>query len=301
MMVFSSLLTSGAYIAGKLAVVQFPPLALTFYRFLFALPLIFIVLYINQPDSWLPKRHEIPYMVLLGAIGIFAYHALFFSALKHTTAINSSLVAATNPILVALLSFFVLGDHISWPRALGIILSFTGALLTITDGSWRLLINMNFNIGDILMFLAVCIWAVYSVCNCKVMIQFEISPLKLTAYCFLVGVILSFPFYLSSKPSAYLVHTTPGGWLAVCYLAVCSSVLAYLFYNIAIRKVGAARAAIFANLVPVFTIVQSILFLRESFGWFKCLSTIMIISGVFLATRSLSPKFSVSSEVRKAA
>lgn len=301
MMVFSSLLTSGAYIAGKLAVLQFPPLALTFYRFLFALPLIFVVLYIYQPDNWLPKKHEMPYIVLLGAIGIFVYHALFFSALKHTTAINSSLVAAINPILVALLSFFVLGDQIPWPRALGIILSFAGVLLTITNGNWKLLINMNLNFGDIIMFLAVCIWAVYSVFNRKVMIQFEITPLKLTAYCFLVGVIISFPFYLAQKPSTYLIHTTASGWLSVCYLAVCSSVLAYLFYNIAIRKVGAARAAVFANLVPVFTIIQSIIFLRESFGWFKFLSTVLIISGVFLTTRSLPPKFLVPAHVRKAA
>lgn len=115
--------------------------------------------------------------------------------------------------------------------------------------------------------------------------RYQLSPLTLTAYTFLVCIIFSFPFVLWENPMIWLPYTTMGGWLSVLYMAVFASVLGYLIHFIAIEKIGATKAAIFINLVPVFTIVQAVFLLGEPFSWFKVASAVIVVAGVYLATR----------------
>jgi drug/metabolite transporter (DMT)-like permease len=158
--------------------------------------------------------------------------------------------------------------------------------------------NFRFNIGDILMFAAVWSWAAYSVISRKVMQNYQISPLILTAYTFLVCTIVSIPFVLWEKPMTYLPHASWGGWLSILYMTIFASVLGYLFQLIAIQKIGAPKAAIFVNLVPVFTIVQSVLILGEPFNTFKLLSAGIIITGVYLTTRPQPQSIQVVNEAK---
>ncbi|WP_423069638.1 DMT family transporter [Dendrosporobacter quercicolus] len=104
---------SGAFIAGKFAVQEFPPFALTFLRFLFALPLIFGLLYWREPGNLAPRSGQWRPLVVLGLIGTFGYHALFFIALNHTTAINSALIGAMNPMITMLLAALFFQEGLS--------------------------------------------------------------------------------------------------------------------------------------------------------------------------------------------
>lgn len=288
-MVFAALFWSGAFITGKMAVAEFPAFALTFFRFLFALPLIFLILYVRQPGNWIPKREEWPPIILLGVLGTFLYHGLFFSCLKYTTAINSSLIGSTNPMVTALLAIVFFNERVTPLRTGGIVLSFLGVFFTVTNGNLNILADLRFNTGDMLMFAAVWCWAAYTILGRKFMEKYRLSPLTLTAYTFLVCTIVSIPFVLWENPMSYLPFTTIGGWLSILYMSVFASVLGYLFQLIAVQKIGAPRAAVFVNLVPVFTIALSLLILREPFSWFKLLSAAVIICGVYLTSRPDSP------------
>lgn len=285
MMVFSSLLSAGAFITGKLAVVQFPPFALTFFRFLIAAIVIFGLLRYWHPEEWKLQKREIAPLLLLGFIGIFMYHVLFFSCLKYTTAINSSLIAAVNPMVTAIIAAIFLSDKLTPLRITGIALSFIGVVCTVTNGDWRVITGMTFNFGDILMLMAVLCWAVYGVLNRRVMDKYGIPPIKLNFYAFVIGCLLSLPMFLREQPASFLPQTTFSGWLSIIYMAVCSSVMAYVFFSMAIREIGAPRTAIFVNLIPVFAIILSVTFLGEGFGWIKLMSTLLIILGVYLTTK----------------
>nr|WP_273484578.1 DMT family transporter [Desulforamulus ruminis] len=284
-MVLTALFWSGAFITGKMAVVEFPPFALTFWRFFFALPFIFLILYIRQPNNWLPRKKEWPSLIFLGIQGTFLYHSLFFLSLQYTTAINSSLIGSTNPMVTALLAILLFHEKFSPSRVLGILLSFLGVFLTVTNGHWREVAHLQFNKGDIVMFVAVWCFAFYSLLCRRVMQKHQLSPLTVTAYTFLVCTIVSIPFVLWEKPMSYLPHTTAGGWLSILYMSIFASVLGYLFQLMAIQKIGAPKTAIFINLVPVFTIILSIFILGEDFSLFKLFSACMIITGVFLTSR----------------
>ncbi|KJR45559.1 Permease of the drug/metabolite transporter (DMT) superfamily [Desulfosporosinus sp. I2] len=285
LMVLTSLLWSGAFITGKFSVQEFPPFSLTFFRFLFALPFIFTILYVKEPRNLFPRGKQWPALIILGFVGTFCYHALFFTSLNYTTAINSSLIGATNPMVTTLLATMFMGERLTPLRIFGIFLSFTGVFLFITNGDWQLISQFQLNHGDFLMLLGVFCFAVYSLLSRHYMKQYQLTPFMVTAYTFLICVVISIPFVLWENPSTYLSTTTARGWLSILYMSVFASVLGYLFQAIAIQRIGAPRTAVFINLVPIFTIIQSVTILGESITLIKLMCAAIVITGVYLATR----------------
>ena len=285
MMVATALFWSGAFIAGKYSGKDFSPVALTFFRFLFALPFIFAILYRRQPQAWLPRRDAWPAIIALGFGGTFLYHILFFSCLRYTTAINASLIGATNPMITTLLAAALFTEKLNSRKVSGILVSFAGVALIISNGDWQALAAFSFNIGDILMFGAVVSWAFYSVYCRKIMQKYELTPLMLTAYTFLVCTLAALPCLLWENSWTALFSAGSGAWLSILYMALFASVLGYLFQLVAIQQVGAPRTNIFINLVPVFTTIQSVLLLGEQFTLMKLVCAVSIMAGVFITTR----------------
>ncbi|MGE5373062.1 MAG: DMT family transporter [Solirubrobacterales bacterium] len=288
LMVLTTLFWAGAFIAGKLSIAQFPPFALTFFRFLIALVPVFLILIWREPGNWMPRRHEWAAYATLGFIGIFMYHALFFTCLRYTTAVNSSLIAATNPMMVMLLAFLFMRERVTGCKIIGLLLSFGGVFLTVTNGDWAIVSGLRFNPGDLLMLAAVFCWAIYGILSRRMMEKYRISPLKVTVYTFLVCVLISAPLAWWETPSLEW-GAGSDGWMAVVYMAIFPSVLGYLFNLIAIQRIGAPRAAVFINLVPVFTLALSALVLGDVPGPLKLVSAAIIIVGVYLGTRPDAP------------
>ena len=284
-MVLTSIFWSGAFITGKIAVGEFPPFALTFFRFFFALPFIFAILYLREPSNLIPRGRQWLPLIFLGFIGTFCYHSLFFTSLKYTTAMNSSLIGAMNPMVTTLLAAMFFSERLTPWRVFGIFLSFSGVFLFITNGDMQLVSQFRFNKGDIVMLIAVCCFAIYSLLSRRYMKQYSLSPLMVTAYTFLICVVISIPFFLWENPSTYLFSATASGWLSILYMSVFASVLGYLIQMVAIQRIGAPRTAIYINLVPIFTIIQSVIILGESITLFKLIGAAIVIIGVYLATR----------------
>ena len=284
-MVLTSIFWSGAFITGKIAVGEFPPFALTFFRFFFALPFIFAILYLREPGNLIPRGRQWLPLIFLGFIGTFCYHSLFFTSLKYTTAMNSSLIGAMNPMVTTLLAAMFFSERLTPWRVFGIFLSFSGVFLFITNGDMQLVSQFRFNKGDIVMLIAVCCFAIYSLLSRRYMKQYSLSPLMVTAYTFLICVVISIPFFLWENPSTYLFSATASGWLSILYMSVFASVLGYLIQMVAIQRIGAPRTAIYINLVPIFTIIQSVIILGESITLFKLIGAAIVIIGVYLATR----------------
>ena len=285
LMILTAVFWSGAFITGKIAIREFPTFALTFFRFLFALPFIYLILYSREPQNLLPRGRQWLPLIILGFIGTFCYHVFFFTSLQYTTAINSSLIGAMNPMVTTLLAVLFFHERLTTGRVIGIALSFSGVFLVVTNADMGVISGALFNKGDLLMLVAVCSWAIYSLLGRRYMKQYGLSPLMVTAYTFLVCVVFSIPFVAWEHPASYLMSTTMGGWLSILYMSVFASVLGYLIQMVAIQRIGAPRAAVYINLVPVFTIIQSVVILGESVTLFKLIGAATIISGVYLAIR----------------
>ncbi|MBB6217728.1 drug/metabolite transporter (DMT)-like permease [Anaerosolibacter carboniphilus] len=283
LMVLCTVFWAGAFIAGKIGIREFPPFSLAFFRFLFATMVIFVVMIKYEEKSWRLQKEDWPYMLALGLIGMFGYHVLFFIALKYTSAMNSSMIGATNPLITGILAAIFLKEHLSLKRFGAILLAFSGIALTVSNGDITVFTSLSFNIGDLLMLLAVLCWAVYSIISRKITDRY--SPLILTSYSFLVCLILLIPFVLWEKPLEYLPKVTWMGWTSVLYMAIFASVIGYLVQQISIKTIGASKTAAFINLVPVFSIILSALILHEEITSIKLLSAVIIITGVYLNTK----------------
>lgn len=283
LMILCTLFWAGAFIAGKIGVQEFPPFSLAFFRFLVATVIIFPIMVKYEEKDWRLKKSDLPNIIALGMIGMFGYHALFFTALKYTTAINSSMIGATNPMITSILASVLIGEKLGLKRLGAILLAFSGVVLTISNGQMEVIRNISFNIGDIIMLIAVVCWAIYSVMSKKVMPRY--SPLIITAYSFLICLVALIPFALMEKPMTYLPYVTWKGWISVVYMAVFASVVGYLVQQISIKEIGPSKTMSFINLVPVFSIMLSALILKENVTMIKLISAAIIICGVFLNSK----------------
>lgn len=283
LMTLCTLFWAGAFIAGKIGVEEFPPFSLAFFRFLVSTAIIFPIMIKYEKKDWRLKKSDFLNIIPLGMIGMFGYHALFFTALKYTTAINSSMIGATNPMITSILASLLIGEKLEIKRLGAILLAFFGVILTITNGNIEVVRSVSFNIGDIIMLIAVICWAVYSVISKKVMPKY--SPLIITSYSFLVCLAALIPFVLMERPMTYLPYVTWRGWASVVYMAVFASVIGYLVQQVSIKAIGPSKTMSFINLVPVFSIILSALILRERVTIIKLVSGAIIICGVVLNSK----------------
>ena len=283
-MVLSAFFWAGAFIAGKLSVPYIPVFTLTFLRFFIATIILYFVAAFKDKSKYKLTKKDIPIFLFTGIVGMFGYHIFFFTALKYTTAINSSLIAATNPIITTILCIIVLRDKITFKRAIGIILSFLGVFLTITNANLSTMRYLSLNKGDLLMLLAVFMWAAYSVFSKKVMHKF--SPLILTLYSFLFCSVFLIPFALYERPWMFIKQVPYYSFLAVLYMSIFASVIGYLVQQISIKQIGPSKTAIFINLVPIFSIILSVTILKESLSIVKMFTTLLIITGVYICQKN---------------
>lgn len=285
LMTCSAVFWAGAFIAGKYSVPYIPVFTLTFLRFFYAVIILWFVTRATKTDCSFQKE-KIPVYLFTGIVGMFGYHVLFFTALKYTTAINSSIIAATNPMMTTLMAFLFLHNRLERRQVFGIVLSFFGVLLTITGADPNLIRDFSFNAGDLWMLAAVAAWAAYGVFSKSK--GKGIPPIVLTFYSFLVCTILLIPFALHEQPWTVLPKVPMSAHLAVLYMSIFPSVIGYLVQQMAIKEIGPAKASVFVNLVPVFSIILAVILLGEELQPIKILTAAIIITGVYICQRERS-------------
>lgn len=286
LMVLVAFFWGGTFNAAGFALAEFHPLTIAFIRFTIATV---ILLFIGRREIFSTPVNKNDWLnfFFLGLTGIFAYNAFFLYAMKYTSPVNGSLIAAVNPIVTAILATLLLKEKFTARLAGGALLSIIGVVLVISGGSWQTIRSLEFNFGDILTLCSVISWSFYAIIGKKVSNSF--SPVITTFYSFLTGTLLLLPFGLFCKPGPAAL---PGaGWpaiAAVLYLALIGSSLAFLWWNKGVAVLGASRSSIFINLIPVATIIIS-LFFNEPITPVQIAGCILVISAVML-TADREPK-----------
>lgn len=277
-MVIACIFWAGAFIAGKFSVTEFPVFSLTFFRFFFAVILMIPILKIKN-ESFKIDKEDFYTFLKLGIIGMVGYHILFFMALKFTSSGNSSLIAATNPIITTILAYIFLKEKINIKNIISICISFFGVLIIISNGNINFITNMHFNKGDIIMVFAVFCWASYSIISKNVLKKY--SPLKVTFFAFLFCTIFLIPFVIYENPMSYIPNTTLKGWLAVIYMSIFASLIGYLIQQISIKNIGPSKTNLYINLVPMFSMILAYFILDEPVTKIKLIAGLFIITGVY--------------------
>ena len=267
---------------GRAIRASLSPVEIAFWRWLLALLIFLPFAYPHlSKQRWLVLK-EWKLLMIFGLLGAALFHTLVYTALSATTAINASLVNSCMPVVIVAMSWVIFQERITLRQALGIVTSLGGVVVIVSHGSLEVLMAVRFNPGDLWALASVPIWALYSV-------LLRIRPPELHPSAFLgatmiAGVMLLTPLYIFD--SGLTLERVPWEAVgAVVYMAVFASVLAYVFWNHAVAKVGANRAGQFVHLLPVFGTLLAIIFLGEMLRSYHVAGIVFIVAGIFLATR----------------
>ncbi len=275
---------AGNAVAARAYAAEIPPHALSFWRWTLALALLLPAGLPRVAAAWPLVRAHWKLFAVEGALSVAAYNTLLYMALQSTTAINATLVSASLPIIVVLLSWVWLGQRVSLRQAAGVALSLSGVLAVVARGRPEVLLGLEFTSGDVLMIVATTGWAVYS-------LLLRRNPPGLDPVAFLtvqiaVGVALILPLYLWEAHGGARMSLDVGALAAIAYTAVFASLAAFLLWNRGVAAVGATVAGLYIYLIPAFTALMAIPLLGERFQWFHAVGTAMIFTGIGLATRN---------------
>jgi drug/metabolite transporter (DMT)-like permease len=288
MLALSTGIWGSAFIAGKYAVESFEPTTVAFLRFFFAAVILFPFMWFTEKDRPKPTKYDWFLFAMLGLTGIAIYNICFFMASKHATIIKSSLFIAANPVLIMILSAFFLKEKISPKHIIGMISALFGVVIIISDGNFAKIIALEFARIDFILLLAVVTWALYSVLG-KVVLR-KYNAIVSTTYAIGFGTLFLLPFSLQELSIQVLVEASFSSWLAILHMSFFVTVISFILYYNGIQKIGAAKASIFINVMPVSAVILATIFFDETFTIPFVLGACLVIGGVSISTVRLKKK-----------
>jgi len=259
-----------------------PPLALTFWRWVVAVLVLLPIVWRELPAAVPYLRRSGPRLLLLCEFMVVGT-TLSVVAVNYTTAVNASLINGSQPIATSLVAFIILRERLSIASAAGIVIAFLGIFVMLSQGRLDVMLSLEFNVGDLVMLIAVVAWALYSV-----ELHRQPEHLRGSVFLFLIactGVVTVLPFYVVETIFVREFNPSWNGVAAIVYVSAVATLLAVYLWNIAIRSVGATHAALFLNLVPVFGAAFAMIFLDESLYVFHIAGAVLVFAGIVMAIR----------------
>ena len=282
LLTLTTLFWSGNFVVSRGMHAAIPPLALSFWRWALALAILLIFAgryFLKERET---VRENWKFIAVQGVLGVGLFNTLVYLAVQSTTAINAVLVNSCIPVLIAVVSWVMYREVMSVRQCLGVLLSLCGVLLIIVKGDMAALLEVRFNKGDLYVLAAALVWATYSA-NLKRFPQ-GMHPLAFLIGIVIVGLCFITPFYFLELGSGRGFLFTPSTLLTIVYVALFASVLAFIFWNKAVRKVGANKAGPFIHLMPLFSTILAVVFLGEQLALYHFKGAALIFTGIVMTT-----------------
>jgi len=286
LLTMTALFWAGNSIVGRAARDLVPPAALSFWRWTIALALLLPLAWPHLKRDWPALRARWPVMLILGALGIGAFNTLLYTGLQTTTALNSMLIQSAQPALILIVGALVMRDRTSARQIAGVAVSLAGVLIIIGRGDPGLLLALRLNGGDAIIAVAVLLWALYSVLLRR---RPAVHPLSFLAASIMVGLMVIMPVYATEIWSGRLIVPATGSALAIAYVSIFPSFLAYLFFNRSVELIGSAATGQYMNIMPLMGAGLAMLFLGEVLHLFHISGLALIVAGILVAGRPPQP------------
>jgi drug/metabolite transporter (DMT)-like permease len=275
---------AGNWVIGRMIRLDAPAAGLTFVRWAIAAGVLTVFCWRPVRAHLSEVRQAWPILLLLGLLASVLQHMPVYIGLQTTTATTASLLNATTPVFILLMAWVMLGERLTATVVAGVAVSLAGAVWIVTRGEPDMLVRWVLNVGDLWILFGTLSWAVYTICLRWRPAALPAMPL-LWAICVFGA--------LCSLPVAAVEYAMGGRFIwsapvvvSVLYISLCSTVLAYIFWNRGVQVLGPGRAGPFMYLMPVYTPVLGWVFLGESMEMFHVVGIVLIFAGILLARRS---------------
>ncbi|GHD62113.1 DMT family transporter [Jeongeupia chitinilytica] len=271
---------------AKYTVAFMSPLAIGGWRFLSAGLLLAPLVYWREGLDWTGLRRNVLPLLAMAAVGICGFNIALFYGLHWTSPVNGALIIALSPALTVLLSALLNRDAVSSRQLGGLALGLAGVATVVSHGSLPALLALSFNRGDALVFGAALAWSVYSTIPRRFVRG--LAPLQISAATIAGGGLLMSGVAQFATADFYMIP--PATVIAaIGVMSVFGSALAYIWWNDGVARIGAARAAMFMNLVPIFAGLIGVA-LGQPLSGAQLAGTVLVIGGVLLSSNRAAPK-----------
>lgn len=266
-----------SFVWFKVANVSYGPLTIVLFRLGISSALLFPVLKASKRFV-LPNKKDFKYILLLTLFEPFLYFMGESFGLQYISSTVGAVIIATIPLVSPFAAYFFYKERLSFKNILGILISFFGVTLVIYEVGIGLSASP---LGLILQFSAVFSAVAYTIVLHK--ISSKINNLSIILFQNVIGSIYFLPFWLIFEKNRFIA--TPfdrEAMLAIAYLAIFASTLAFIFFTYSIRHLGINKSNMFTNTIPVFTAIFSWIILGDQLNLQKFLGIAVVITGLFL-------------------
>lgn len=273
------------FISTKILLTAFTPIEILFLRFLLGL-LALMAVYPKRLKIK-DKRQEFTFAAA-GFCGVCLYYLLENIALTYTMASNVGVIISVAPFFTAVLShvFLKTEEKLKAQFLVGFIVAMIGICLISFNGS-KLQLNP---LGDLLAIAAAFVWAIYSLLTRKIS-RYGYHAIQTTRRIFIYGLIFMTPFLFILDFSVNVVmFVKPDYALNLVYLGLCASALCFVTWNYAVKALGAVKTSVYIYMVPVITVITSVIALKEEITWIAALGIGCALLGLFLSESKIKRK-----------
>ena len=274
--------------AGRVVATELPPIGSAWVRYVMVV--IMFLAYLKWSNQWiLPSRTQWKHVAWIGLFSTFVYQSMFMYGMRYTAAGDASLMITFNPLFTAFLAVLFLGERMSWRLFGGLVLAFTGVAVLFLASPNTDIPEMERWIGNAFIAGAAFAWAASTIIMKRVMTDIPedaeapLSPLHLTVWSSVIGLLILTPWAgIEALEATWTMPSVEAG-AGIIFLAVFSTVLAYVWFAEGIRVIGAGPSAFYIYLVPPFGILGGWLLLNEQLGTSLVVAFALIVGGVLLA------------------
>jgi drug/metabolite transporter (DMT)-like permease len=269
-----------SFIATKFALSELTPEAIILLRLLLGIAFLLIIALFTRRDFSVSLKNHLG-IFILALIAVF-HLWIQITGLKFTSATNTGWIIGVTPVFMAILGFLLFKENITLTKISGIVIAFIGLLVLMSKGN-ILSIGFISHKGDFLVLASAFTWSVYSIINKK--ISLEYSPFMTILFLFIMMAVIIAPFILNRETINAVIHLSPRVWLAVIFLGVFCSGIAYVLWAQALKELESVKVGVFLYFEPFVTVFGAWLLLNETVSLLTIIGGIIITSGVILVNK----------------
>lgn len=286
LLVLGNLFWSGNIVVARGITGRVPPITLAYWRWTGAFCVALIV-------AWPIVRRDLPVllrhwkrMLLLSATGIASYNTMSYIGLTTTTALNVLLLQSAQPLLIIIWVFILFRERPSFRQSAGVVVSLLGVAAIAGHGSIEALASLQVNRGDVWVLAALAVYGAY----CALLRHRPpVHPLSFLVAAMGIGSCMILPFFLWELAQGARIQPEAATFMAMAYIAVFPSFIAYLLFNRGVELLGATPAGQSVHLMPLFGSILAVIFLGESFRPYQAVGIVLIGAGILLASLNVRP------------
>ena len=284
---FAVTVWGASFVATKVSLQYTTPTTIVWLRFTMGVVILGIAVALKKQFA-LPKGKDWGYFALLGFLGITFHQWLQSTGLLTAQATTTAWIVTTTPVFMALLGLFILRENLALHQVTGILLATSGVLLVVTKGDLGTLTAGNFGTtGDFLVLISALNWAVFSTLSRSGLQKHPATRMMFFVMSF--GWLFSSLLFFSTSSLRQIPVIPWDGWIAILFLGVLCSGIAYIFWYDALKDLAVAQTGAFLYLEPFVTLILASIVIEEAILLASVIGGITILIGVWLVNRPSQP------------